>query len=390
MNTWLIRINKRPVQLQLLLLAWVAVQGALFFSYRIKPILESEKYIYAARYLISNGHFTELRYYFYLTTTLVIALCLKTGLGFGGVVFFQLVCNLLATYCFYTSLYKLQQKLYSALLATLLLIFCIPYQTWNFYLYTESFFYSFILLFFAYCLRPARLSFRIIAIQFLLLAIVVVSRPLGILFLPCWIIFLVEKSPRRVRPPLIIAFISGMIVLAYISNLILGNIGDWKILTSAENNEIICDMPIGIKLNLDVLKNKPPVAQLFAYIRAYPLHFGKLAVERFRYFLLLTRPYYSQLHNLFLSFLCLVLYVPILLNVFWAGKNGSNIKPVAFPVAIILVFCAAICLQCDDYHNRFHHAIIPVFLYCGVFFFIEKLPFDRTLKLKHSHNNYLH
>ena len=148
MNKGLIKINQQQTQLCILFFSWIIVQSFLYTYYGIKPILESEKYIGAAKYLIANGHLPQLRYSFYLTTTLLIAFCTKLGLGFAGVVALQLILNFLATFLFFKALFKLQTHSYSALCTTLLLIFNIPYQTWNFYLYTESVFYSFVLLFF--------------------------------------------------------------------------------------------------------------------------------------------------------------------------------------------------------------------------------------------------
>src|SRR6476620_11545913 len=95
--------DSKTKQLGLLTILWLLVQGCLFAHYGIQPILESFKYIGAANQLIHTGHLPELRYYFYLTTTLLIAFCLKTGFGYSGVVVIQLVLNLLATYRFFNA-----------------------------------------------------------------------------------------------------------------------------------------------------------------------------------------------------------------------------------------------------------------------------------------------
>lgn len=366
MIRWFAPPIQKKKQLLLLLFSWVLIQSLLYSHHGIQPILESLKYINAAQYLIENGHLPELRYFFYLTTTLVIAFFTKTGLGFAGVIWFQLLLNAIATLQFYKALCTLQTKPYSAFAATLLLILCIPFQSWNFYLYTESLFYSCILLFFSHCIRSKQLSFTSVFTQAVLLLLVIVSRPLGILFLPCWIIYVIGKANNKWKVVLITASVASLALFVFIANLILGNISDWPILTSAENNEIICDMPVGDKMNLEAFKNKPPLAQLFSYIYAHPLHFGRLAVQRLFRFFFLVRPYYSLLHNAALIGLCFILYTPLLIGVFTFRKRFFSSTAV-FLVSIILLFCIAVALQCDDYHNRFHHAIIPVFLYCGIF-----------------------
>jgi len=366
------KVRVRRTQLLILLFAWLGIQTLLYIHYGVQPILESLKYINAGKYLLTNGHLPELRYYFYLTTTLLITFCLKTGLGFTGVVLFQLGINAWAAFRFYQALSVIQTKSYSALLTTLFLICCIPYQTWNFYLYTESLFYSFTLLFFAQCIQTKQLSFTTVILQTLFLLLVILSRPLGILFLPCWIVYLIAKSGKQMQLLLIVASVVSVLAFFFISNLILGNISDWGILTSAENNEIICDVPVGSKLNLETLKSKPPLAQLYLYITTHPLHFFQLAFKRLYYFFVLARPYYTAFHNLFLYLIDLALYVPVLLSLPFAWKRHTNTTAL-FSVSIIAIFCTAICLQCDDYHNRFHHAIIPVFLYCGLYGLFEKI-----------------
>lgn len=365
-------------QLYLLLFAWLLVQSLLYMQYGIKPILESLKYIKAGHYLAEHGRLAESRYLFYFSTTFLIAVCTKLGLGFGGVVVFQLLLNALATFQFYKALQFVQTKAWSAFAATLLLIFCLPYQTWNFYLYTESLFYSFILLFFSHCIRSKTLTASNVLAQLLLLLVVIISRPLGILFLPVWVVYLISKAGRRWRPLLVAASVASGAVFVLVSNFILGHIADWSMLTSAENNEIICDVPVGAPLALDALKNKPPVTQLLSYLYAYPRHFAGLAAERLYRFFFLVRPYYSALHNGFLLLLCGLLYLPILANFLFSQKKRLQ-HPIAFPISAILFFSASIALQCDDWHNRFLLALVPLFLYCGVFLLLEKFFGNRSV-----------
>lgn len=358
-------------QLIVIVLAWLIVQITLFILTGIKPVLESLKYINAAKQLITTGTLPEIRYLFYLSTTLVIAFCLQLKLGYVGVVFFQLIINFLATIHFYHALKKVQRHSFSALITTLLLILCIPYQSWNFYLYTESLFYSFTLLFFASCISTKIMTAKTIFIQFTWLLFAIISRPLGILFLPCWLLFLINKSKRQTKPYLIIGLFIGSAFFLFIANLILGNIRDWQILKPAEFNYIICDIPTDSKNDLQHLKDKTPIVQLVRYVIAYPTDFIRLVVERLAAFYLLVRSYYSKFHNLYLLFLCCILYVPIVINAFNNFKRKTYFKNLYLSSLILLMFTFAISLQCDDYHNRFHHTLIPVFAYCGLFYLLD-------------------
>jgi hypothetical protein len=359
-------------QLLIITGCWCIVQFILYSKLGVRPILESHKYIEAAKHLLNTGELPGVRYLFYLSTTLIIAASLSIGTGFGGVVILQLFINLFATLFYFSSLNKIQKNSYSAFITTLLLIFCIPSQIWNFYLYTESIFFSCTLLFFASCIRYNAISIQTALIQFFFLLLAIISRPLGILLLPCWILYIISKSNKRYRHVLLFALLIASVLFATVCNLILGNINDWEILKPAEYNNLICELPTSARMNLDHLKHQLPLNQLLSYLYYYPDEFLKVAVQRWKLFFLQTRDYYSFNHNLFRLALDAILYVPIILNIICFAK-GICKKIIVLPVVIIFFFFVAIGLQCDDYHNRFHNAIIPVFLYAGLFLLLENI-----------------
>lgn len=358
-------------QLGILFLIWLIVQGALFYKYGIDATQESLKYIGAAKTLLAQGHLPETRYFFYLSTTLLIVFCLKTGLGYGGVVFFQLLLNLYATWAFFNALKSRETKRHSAFFTTLLLIFFLPYQTFNFYLYTESIFYSSALLFFSSCLRYCEPSRRVLLTQALFLCLTILSRPLGIIFLPCWVFFLAWK--HSVRPLVILlSFALALVLGVVVVNTIMTTIGDWQILKPAEYGYIICDIPTRSKLELDYLKSHSPLMQLGYFVWEYPAEALRLTARRLQAFFLLSRSYYSKGHNLFLLFYAAVLTLPFLYSLFSAKRMFPD-KPLFYLcLSIVLGFAFAIALQCDDYSNRFHHTIVPVFLFGGAFLLLEK------------------
>ena len=360
---------------------WVATQTGLFFFFGINSDLESLKYIRAAENLLQNGHFPEVRYFFYLTTTLVIALGLKTGAGFTGVVIIQLIINFIATFRFYFALKHLEKKRFSAFITTLLLVTFFPYQAWNYYLFTESLFYSSALLFFASCLMYTTITRKAIAVQLLFLVLTIISRPLGIVFLPCWILFIARK--QKINFALFLTlFVSAAVVAVVVCNIILGNIGDWEILKPAEYGYIICDIPSRAYMSLSPFKQHSPLLQLWLFVINYPSYFLQLTVDRLQAFFFLIRSYYSASHNLYLAAYAAIFLAPAVVNLFLYRKKIFTTATSLLSFLIVAAFSTAIMLQCDDYHNRFHHAIIPVFLYCGAFLLLEKieLPFFRARK----------
>ena len=350
---------------------WLLVQAALFFTYGVNATQESLKYIGAAEDLLYKGQLPETRYYFYLSTTLIIAFCIKTGLGYGGVVVIQLLLNLTATFYFYDALKKLQKNKLSAFVTVFLLISFLPYQTWNFFLYTESLFYSMLLLFFASCLRLGKTTKRTVLIQVCFLTFTVISRPLGIILLPCWFIYLAVQ--RQIRPVFVftglaVACLAAVIVI----NTIMSTISDWQILKPAEFGYIICDIPSRSRLELVQLKHHLPLTQLGLFIIQYPGEFLRLCAIRLKAFYLLTRSYYTTAHNLYLLFYAAIFTLPFLCAT-WLRKGKSFSKPLSLlSLLVVFGFTMAIMLQCDDYHNRFHHAITPIFLFGGIFLIMER------------------
>lgn len=359
---------KKNNQIVLLICLWIIVQLFLYLQLGIRPVLESQKYIRTADRLLAGEGLKEIRYIFYFSTVLVITFCKKIGLGYAGVVLTQLAMNLAALLSFHKAIYERQQNQLSSFILPGILILFIPYQSWNFYLYTESLFYSFVLLFFSSCIKANYLTKTKVFVQFVFLTLTVISRPLGILLLPCWLVYLFLRSDRRKKIALFsFTAISG-IVLILVSNTILGNIRDWQVLKPAEYSFIICEMPTSEKLPLDSIKQGSPLVQLLKYIQSYPVHFLSLAYKRLIAFFLLHRSYYSPLHNASLIFYDFLLYTPILLNLF--GKQISSYL-FYFSLSVILFFTLAVCLQCDDYHNRFHNSIIPIFLFFGLYRYLE-------------------
>lgn len=364
-------------QVIFLFVSWLLVQCILLYTYGIDATHESLKYIGAANNLLDTGHLPETRYYFYLTTTLIIAFCSKAGLGFVGVVAIQLLLNLFATFSFFKAMQGLQQKKYSAFITTLLLISFLPYQRWNVFLYTESVFYSCSLLFFSSCLAANSMNRKSILVQLLFLFFAIISRPLGILFLPCWVLFIAYR--QRIKPVTIaVSFLTSAIVAVVVINTIMRTIGDWQILLPAEYGYIICDIPSRAKINLQHLKQNAPLAQLVLFVVNYPAEFTGLCIKRLNAFFFLRRDYYSMPHNMYLLLYAVLFTIPLAYII--VRRKIMNKQVFYLSAFIVAAFALAIMLQCDDYNNRFHHAIIPVFLFSGVFMMLEKKSVASSVK----------
>jgi|GEM_PF-2186246 len=362
----------------LLVLLWLLVQAGIWWSYGTVTGLEAEKYIAAARHIIESGDFPERKYLFYALTPLLIAASLKLGAGFSGAVCGQLLLNAVSTAFFYRLLRALTRSDRAALAGTAALILFLPYQTWNVYLYTESLFLSFIplLLYAAYRFSEKQNNARGIALL-LCLAGVVCARPFGLLFLPALALYGMRLLPFRLRLLSLVLAAAALGLMYLALNRAFAGSMDWNALLPNERGETICDVPDpALQQPLQLARAGNPVDQLFYYIIHNPGHYLRLSALRLRAFLLPTRDWYSTAHNLFLIGWIALLYAGLIAGI----RPLRRLAPPAFRLLLagmLAGYTAAITLQCDDYHNRFLMALIPLLILAGSAA-LTRLPFMRS------------
>lgn len=372
-----------PAQLPLLkdyvvvVLLWLCFQAAWFFSLGVHFDLEAGKYISEAQNLLQHGTFSAGRFLFYSTTIVVIAFCFATKLGLYGALLAIMAFNLFS----YLYVYKALRFFFQNRIAPLFVLLCLlsfwPYQSWTLYLYTESLFYSFVALHFAHLLLFQKATTRWVIGSVLLLFAVVLSRPLGILFIPPTLLFYLFKISRRQRTVVFIAVVLAAIMLNYVIQVVFTTTSDWNMQRAITEGDIICDIP-GTPADHLVLTNHPnQLYRLWFYITHNMAHFSQLALTRLRYFFTMVRPYYSVFHNIFLLLYLLFWYGSILVGIRRIIRRFS-LPLLLFMGSTIVLFAAAIALQCDDYHNRFFLTLTP---FWAIMAAVVWMPALRRLKL---------
>lgn len=362
----------------LVTLLWLFFQALWYFSLGIHFDLEAEKYIREADYLLLNKSFSEARYLFYFSTTAVIALCKMLGLGLYGALFTIMVINLFSYQYFFKALRQFFGERLPAYLVIFLLLSFWPYQSWTLYLYTECFFYSAVLLLFSQLILYRLLSLKFLLLTTLFLLLVIISRPLGILFVFPTLLFIFVKLSKKQKIYFAFAALVSLLLFNYIVQTVFTTTSDWSLQKTITEADIICNIPgpdAGQKLNLSNHPNQ--LYQLLYYVTHNFSHFAKLALLRLQYFYTMVRDYYSVFHNIFLLVYIGVIYASILLGI----KRIVKILPLALGVFIftaISLFTFTIALQCDDYHNRFILTLMPFFFTLSVivlFPLLYRIPF---------------
>lgn len=345
-------------------LIWLITTFVYYFVFGINTELEAEKYIIQAKNFISTGQLTETRYWFYFPTIFIIAISLYVKGGFILAIILQAVINFIAFSIFFRALKKtFTDSIYPLIIVTFLLLFW-PFQSWIVFLYTESIFYSSIMILVSVMLTTKLLTLRSLIYIFAALLFVIMSRPLGIIFCGGVYLFLISISQKKHKRILIFSSAVLFVISVLIINKIFSTISDWYILKPFIEENIICNFP-SKKVNTDLIlsDSKNPLMQLFYYIYYNTSHFLSYSFIKLKYFYLMQRPYYSNTHNFFLFINILPLYLLSCIAIFNKAQKFKSI--LVFSITTIILFTLAIILQCDDWHNRFILSLFPIFCVLG-------------------------
>lgn len=333
---------------------------------------EATKYISEAHYFIENKSFSQSRYLFYFSTIAIIALALLLKLGLMGAIFIIMAINLFAYFYFFKALQKLVQSNFISLLLIVLLIGFFPYQSWTLFLYSESIFYSMVLLLFSHLILFKQIDFRFLFFTALLLGVVVISRPLGILFVLPVLIFIYFHLTKKQKWFFYATILVALVLLNYIVQVVFTTTPDWNMQRAIFEESLICDVPgVTVPKKLEVVESSNQLYQLFYYITHNFSHFSQLAVKRLQLFFLLVRDYYTPLHNVYLLCYCIPIYIGIIWG-FRRIKRVFSMPLFLFVFITILLFAITIAIQCDDWHNRFYLTLMPLFFTAAVIGFTPK------------------
>lgn len=343
----------RPVPVEpALALLWLLVQAVLLGRYGVHTELEAEKYTHGAAVFAATGAFPAPKYIFYSTMILLIALFNKTGLGYLGVVLFQIAFNGLATLLLYRLARGVTGLRAVARLTTLLFILFFPLQLWNVYLYTESVFISLTLLYSYLVYRYPPRNFPQFLIHLPALALLCLTRPFGLLFVLPFLLYAIFLARKGFRIFLISATLAGAAVCLYLVNYAFMGGEDMDVMKPFKEEHTICFLAHPNPARLNLANGGSAVYQLGYYLLHNPLHFLQLCGRRLYAFFSLVRPYYSTGHNLYLLLAIVPVYGFLLVALFRSGRVLRH-PWFRFILLTVAFYALAVTFQCDDYHNRF-------------------------------------
>jgi hypothetical protein len=350
----------------LIVLLWALAEFLLYLKFGFGFQMEAKKYISEADFIIQNQELSQGRYLFYLSTIIVIALCKMTGLGLYGAVFLLMLINLASYLVFLKALKKVFKATLPAVLVVIFLLSFWPYQSWTLFLFTESLFYSAVVLLFAHLLLYNGMTRKFMGVLMALLLLVIISRPLGILFIFPVLGFLFFHFTRRQRFFLLGGFVAAGALLMWVVQIVFTTTPDWNMQRAFLEENIICDLPVTLSgTSIDMTENPSQLYRLFYYITHNFSHFSGLALQRLQLFFLNTRNYYSAAHNIYNLIYIFFLYGSIIIGFRQIRKTFST-AILFFIFSVFFLFALTVSLQCDDFHNRFFLTLLPLLATLGI------------------------
>jgi hypothetical protein len=350
----------------MVILLWIIFQAAWYLYLGVEFGLESAKYIDQAQYFLEHGQFSQFRYIFYCTTIFVIVLAKILNLGLYGALFIIMAMNLLSYLFFFQALRTFFNHHIPALLVVALLMSFWPFQSWSLYLFTECLFYSLVMVLTGHLLLFKKLNFRFVFTGLVLLLLLMISRPLGILFVLPFMVFVFFKLSRKQRLYFFLSGVLFLLLLNFVVQVVFTTTSDWNMTRALTEDSIICDMPrADARSQLNLTQHPNQFYQLFYYVTHNFSHFAGLALIRLKYFFLMVRDYYSTFHNVYMIGYLTVFYGSLIWGFRRIHRSLSR-STGWFMSTSVFLFAATIALQCDDYHNRFFLTLTPFFAFTTI------------------------
>ncbi|NVO86744.1 hypothetical protein [Hymenobacter terrestris] len=332
---------------------------------------DSARYLYYARQIADGWQFAGGHNLRYVGYPLFMALWLKLGTGWWGIVLAQVALSGLAARAFYATMRRLTPSPVDwlpAALATAALVGWPDVQRFNWFLLTESLFIS-ALVFVFWALvrvrRPASGRWLLLVATLVLFGAV---RPNGFIATAAaalaGLAYLWQRPGQR-------AFrwsLAGLALLAplgwwvlnkllftftlietYLQGNVIGGYNGWLL----EPTEPLWFPPADLK----------PVLRLVYFMAANPFYFGKLAVLKGLTLFFYIKSYYSWSH-----ILLIVLFIYPSYWLAWRGLRGASWLPArTFLAAVIGLQTVMVMMTIDDWDVRFIVPLLPcIFALAGL------------------------
>lgn len=335
-------------------------------QYGIVTDFEAVKYINEANHFLATGKYSSGNFLFYSTQIMLIVFCIKLKIGFLFIVLFQMLLNALSLFCFYKLVKLISKNHLLSFISTFYFLLFYYYHLYNTYLFTESLFFSFSVIYTYFLFTRDKLDFKNGLIILLFLSLLYFTRPTGIFFIPATYLFLIIKFfPKKAFTVILISAGFAIAGLFFLFNYSLGSGGEFDFLLPYLDERIICGVPTILQAhNISIPVEKNSIQGLFFIITHHFDLFWSLSIKRLSAFFGVSRTYYSLFHNIFASVYFYLIYLAILFGI--RNLFKKNKAEVWFLITNIALMAITVMLSCDEWSNRFILSELPFLLLLAV------------------------
>jgi hypothetical protein len=359
-------LNQRNYPIIALGITWLFMQCFFLWKNGIVTNQEAIKYINEANHFLETGTFSTGNFLFYSTQILLIAFCIKIKTHFLFIVILQILINGVSIICFYKIVKNISQNKWVAWFSTFYFLIFYYYHLFNTYLFTESLFFSFSVIYTYFLFSLKKITLKKGIFIFLFLTLLYVTRPTGIFFIPATYLFLIIKFyPKYAFKIIAVSSIFALAGLFFLFNFSLGSGGEFDFLLPYLDERIICGVStISNAHHISIPVEKNSIQGLFYIITHHFDLFFSLSIKRLAAFFGVSRTYYSLFHNIFISVYFYLIYLIILIGI----KNllKKNKAEVWFLITNIAFMAITVAFSCDEWNNRFLFSVLPCFLLLAV------------------------
>ncbi len=352
-------INKKGYWFILVFL-WSLLHYQLFHEYGIITTKEATKYFYEADYFKIHHHFSEIRYIFYSGYIFLHSIFEDNYTTSVFLYTLQLILNLIGLFSFVRLAAHITGSEHASFIAGFILLAAFNWQIWTVYLYTESLFCNYIIIFCSLFFAPIpnqRINRLLLLILFVL---ILFTRPHGmLLLLPLSVTFFSKMylEKKYIKFMMSIAALCVSIVIAVW--FFLSKDSGFDFIKPIAENSVLCYIKTESLQTVNI-KSDNALSFLITYIYNYPKQFIFLSVQKFLSYWGITRSYFSPLQNSWIVCFYYSAYFFALIGIYQIWKKNKSF--ILFIISLFWVFTFSVIMTCDDWSNRFNMPIIPFVL----------------------------
>lgn len=354
----------------LLVILWGILQFLFFIRFGVRTSVDTSRYELIADQILA-GKIPAGTDIWYTSFGIIVALLKYLLVGIEWIALLNIAASLGALFIIYNISRRMYKGWKFGFTASLHYILFVKISQWNFIIYTDSLFTSFCIISIGLYMQYIRkLSPRLLLLVIISFLFTVFLRPVGLVFLGCFLIALLEDlSVRRIG--YLVGF--GLIFLIGL-NLVLKDYADSFIEAYSTAEIIYPDLNLGIKVPSDlwIPYEGQPLIRITSFAIGNPVYFLKLFFAKVILFVTGTRPYFSIAHNVVLIVFLIGSYgLAFYGNLVTSFKFLSRFTFLFFLSQIVMVGLTSV-----NWDGRFLFPILPfifIFASAGIIRLLKRL-----------------